>query len=129
MNRNESYASALKRSGVSSRPNPGMKHDEDKLTREREEAWVGDAVLALFVREWILEEDGILDGDKFIRFTSNDFLRATGNPTSVEAEIGRVYSAEGLNPAFDHIREKLLPVFLRQEKARTKRLRSGNLRD
>ena len=64
-----------------------MKHDEEKLTREREEAWVGDAVLALFVREWILGKDGGLDGDKFIRFTSNDFLRVIGNPTSVEAGI------------------------------------------
>ncbi|MBJ07237.1 MAG: hypothetical protein CMO40_09020 [Verrucomicrobiaceae bacterium] len=106
-----------------------MKHDEEKLTREREEAWVGDAVLALFVREWILGKDGGLDGDKFIRFTSNDFLRVIGNPTSVEAGIGRVYRKGGLAPAFDHIRENLLPVFLQQEKVRAKRLRTGNLRD
>ena len=105
-----------------------MKHDEEQLTRDREEAWLGDAVLALFVREWILKEDGVLDGDKFIRFTSNDFLRATGNPTQVEAGIGRIYRSDGLQGAFDYIRECLLPVFLQQEKVRERRMRSGNLR-
>ncbi|HJM63802.1 MAG: hypothetical protein CMN05_04535 [Roseibacillus sp.] len=105
-----------------------MKHNAEELTREREEAWVGDAVLSLFVREWILKEDGVLDGDKFIRFTSNDFLRATGNPTRVEAGIGRIYRSEGLRRAFDYIRENLLPVFLQQEKVRERRLRSGNVR-
>ena len=35
-----------------------MKHNEERLTREREEAWIGDAVLALFVREWILKQEG-----------------------------------------------------------------------
>ena len=101
-----------------------MKHNEEQLTREREEARAGDAVPALFVREWILKE---LDGDKFIRFTSNDFLRATGNPTRVEAGIGPIYRSEGLQGAFDFIRENLLPVFLQQEKVRERRLRSGNL--
>lgn len=105
-----------------------MKHDEEQLTREREEAWVGDAVLALFVREWILEKDGTLDGEKFIRFTSNDFLRVIGNPTRVEAEIGRVYKREGLQAAFDYLADRLLPVFLQQEKVRERRLRSGNLK-
>lgn len=105
-----------------------MKHDDVQLTREREEAWVGDAVLALFVREWILREDGALDGDKFIRFTSNDFLRATGNPTRVEARIGQVYKSEGLQAAFLHIEELLLPIFLQQEKARARRVRSGQIK-
>ena len=102
-----------------------MKHNEEQLTREREEAWIGDAVLALFVREWILKEDEELDGDKFIRFTSNEFLRATGNPTRVEAGIGRIYRSEGLQGAFDFIRGNLLPIFLQQEKVRERRLRSG----
>ena len=30
-----------------------MKIDEAAITKEREEAWIGDAVLALYVREWI----------------------------------------------------------------------------
>ncbi len=105
-----------------------MKHDELQLTREREEAWVGDAVLALFVREWIMRVDGALDGDKFTRFTSNDFLRVVGNPTRVEAVIGQLYKRDGLQAAFDHIAEQLLPVFLQQEKVRERRLRGGSLR-
>lgn len=105
-----------------------MKPDLDRLTRERKEAWTGDAVLALFVREWILREKDSLDGDMFIRFTSNDFLRQLGNPTSVEAEIGRVYRDEGLAAAFAHIEEHLLPVFIRCEKARDQRIRSGQLK-
>ena len=36
-----------------------MNHHMDKATEERlrAEAWVGDAILALYVREWILAED------------------------------------------------------------------------
>ena len=93
------------------------------MTREREEAWVGDAVLALFVREWILREQKELDGAKFVRFTSNDFLRALGNPTTVEAEIGVIYQERGLEAAFAHMEENLLPLFLRQEKVREKQIR------
>jgi hypothetical protein len=105
-----------------------MKRDLEAMTREREEAWVGDAVLALYVREWILREQKELDGAKFVRFTSNDFLRALGNPTSVEAEIGVVYQSHGLEAAFAHMEEKLLPVFLQQEKVREKQILSGNIK-
>lgn len=93
-----------------------MKVDEAALTKEREEAWVGDAVLALYVREWLLAKGEGLDGEAFIRFTSNDFLRLQGNPTSVEAEIGRVYQTDGLQAGFDWIEEKLLPRFLVRQK-------------
>jgi hypothetical protein len=102
-----------------------MKRDFEAMTREREEAWVGDAVLALYVREWILREQHELDGAKFVRFTSNGFLRALGNPTSVEAEIGVIYKERGLEAAFAHMEEKLLPVFLQQEKVRERQLRGG----
>lgn len=105
-----------------------VKHDAEKLTREREEAWVGDAVLALHVREKILKEDGRLDGEKFVRFTSNDFLSAKGNPTSVEAEIGRIYTAEGLDVARQWIEDELLPLFLKKEKIREKVLRTQGSR-
>lgn len=105
-----------------------MKKDLEALTREREEAWVGDAVLALYVREWILRERKELDGAKFVRFTSNDFLRALGNPTSVEAEIGVIYQEGGLEAAFAHMEEKLLPLFLQQEKVREKQIRSGQIK-
>lgn len=93
-----------------------MKVDEAALTKEREEAWVGDAVLALYVREWLLAQGKGLDGQAFIRFTSNDFLRQVGNPTSVEAQIGRIYQEKGLQAGFDWIEETLLPRFLVREK-------------
>ena len=105
-----------------------MKHNEERLTREREEAWIGDAVLALFVREWILREQCALDGEKFIRFTSNDFLRGIGNPTQVEAQIGCVYRDEGMAQAYKYIEDNLLPVFLGQERARAQRIRNGELK-
>ncbi len=102
-----------------------MKIDEAALTKEREEAWVGDAVLALYVREWLLKNGSGLDGEAFIRFTSNDFLRLQGNPTSVEAQIGRIYSEEGLQAGFNWIEEKLLSLFLNREKQLAARDKKG----
>ena len=68
-----------------------MKRTTEEIDQEREEAWIGDAILALYMREWLLREKGKIDGEAFIRATSNDFLRVKGNPTAVEAEIGREY--------------------------------------
>jgi dsRNA-specific ribonuclease len=87
-----------------------------------QQAWLGDAVLALYVREKILRDDGALDGDKYTRMTSNQFLSAWGEPTAVEAEIGRLYQQEGLPAAFQWIETRLVPVFARQEQNRRKRL-------
>lgn len=84
--------------------------------QEREEAWVGDAVLALYMRKMILKEQGKMDGEMFIRCTSNDFLRNVGNATSVEALIGRIYDESGLQVAFDWIEHTLVPIFRQQEK-------------
>ncbi len=92
------------------------KKTDPELVREREEAWVGDAVLALYMRRLILAEQGKMDGEMFIRCTSNDFLRNIGNPTSVEALIGRIYEEQGLQAAFDWMEFQLLPVFRKQEK-------------
>ena len=75
----------------------------------RAQAWVGDAVLALYVREWILSFKGEIDGDFFVEVTSNDFLRLTGNATGVEAQIGRIYKAEGLAAAYAWIDANLRP--------------------
>lgn len=75
----------------------------------RAQAWVGDAILALYVREWILSFKGQIDGKLFIEFTSNDFLRLTGNATAVEAQIGRIYKAEGLEAANTWIETNLRP--------------------
>ncbi len=89
---------------------------DEELMREREEAWVGDAVLALYMRELILKEQGKMDGEMFVRCTSNDFLRNIGNATSVEALIGRIYQEKGLQAAFEWMEFELLPVFRKQEK-------------
>jgi 23S rRNA maturation mini-RNase III len=82
------------------------------------EAWLGDAVLCLYARQRILSEDGRIEAAKCTRMTSNQFLSAVGEASEVEAELGRVYSMEGLEAAFAWIERKLLPVFERQESKR-----------
>ena len=72
-----------------------MSRTEDILRQEREAAWIGDAVLALFARQFVLRERCAMDGEWFTRLTSNEFLSAFGNPTRVEAGIGRIYQEGG----------------------------------
>ncbi len=103
-------------------PVPSKKTLDSQIKIEREEAWTGDAVLALYMRRWILAKYQQMDGEMFVRATSNDFLRAIGNPTSVEAMIGRCFEEQGLQVAFDLIETKLLPVFLQQEKVRDRNM-------
>lgn len=43
----------------------------DKL---RAQAWIGDAVLTLYARLRILREQGVADGPKAARMSSNQFL-------------------------------------------------------
>ena len=97
--------------------------------QKRDLAWIGDAVLALFARQWILAEPSIAQQDRseaFIRLTANQFLSSRGEPTAVEAEIGRIYQRDGLQAAFHHIESSLLPLFKKQwAKAR----RPGSYRD
>jgi dsRNA-specific ribonuclease len=87
---------------------------DEELRQEREAAWVGDAVLALFAREYVLRERNAMDGEWFTRLTSNDFLSAFGNPTRVEASIGKLYLAGGLQAAFAWMDAELIPVFRKQ---------------
>ncbi len=95
-----------------------------KLSAEtRNAAWIGDAVLSLFVRAWILRRHGAMDGECLTAFTSNAFLAAFGNPTEVEAAIGHVYERDGLAAAFTEIEGKLLPTFLAQERRRARERR------
>jgi len=89
----------------------------DEIEQLRAEAWIGDAVLALFVRGWLLSRTARETslGQRtalFELFVSNQFLSSFGEPTRVEAEIGRLYESHGLSAAFDSIEEKLLPRFL-----------------
>lgn len=98
--------------------------EEEKRTK----AWIGDAVLALYARRWILAEPSIKANeraDAFIRMTSNKFLSAIGEPTAMEAEIGLIYEADGLDAAFAHIEETYLPLFKKQQ---AKRKQPGSYR-
>jgi 23S rRNA maturation mini-RNase III len=85
------------------------------------DAWIGDAVLSLYARLRILRGDGVLDSEKFIRMTSNQFLATMGEPSEVEAEIGRVFERDGLDAAYRWIEAKLMPMFERQEANRMRR--------
>jgi dsRNA-specific ribonuclease len=91
-----------------------------KLRRMRllEEAWIGDAVLCLWARRRTLRETGSVDSARLERMTSNRFLATLGEPSEVEAEIGRIFEAEGLEKAFAWIEQKLMPLFERQEEKR-----------
>ena len=86
----------------------------DDLRLEREAAWIGDAVLALFARQFVLRERQTMDGEWFTRLTSNEFLSAFGNPTRVEAGIGRLYQEGGLDAAFGWMETHLIPLFRKQ---------------
>jgi len=87
---------------------------EEELRQVRENAWVGDAVLALFARQFVLKERNTMDGEWFTRLTSNEFLSAFGNPTKVEASIGILYLEGGLDAAFAWMNAELIPLFRKQ---------------
>jgi len=100
----------------------------------RDKAWLGDAVLSLFARQWLLgpPQDwqvpsppscDLNRAELFTWLTSNQFLSAFRDPTQVEAEIGLVYEKEGLQAAFEYIQAHLLPLFVRQVNNRAKALR------
>lgn len=91
-----------------------MSRKDEEIRREREAAWIGDAVLALFARQFILRERGSMDGESFTRLTSNDFLSAFGNPTRVEAAIGKLYQEGGLEAAFAWMDAELVPMYRKQ---------------
>lgn len=88
-----------------------MSVKSETIRRERECAWIGDAVLALFARQFVLRERGSMDGEWFTLLTSNDFLSAFGNPTRVEAMIGEIYQNQGLAAAFAWMDAELVPHF------------------
>ena len=87
---------------------------------ERELAWLGDAVLTLFARAYILRDGLGMNPLKIAAMTSNQFLSCFGNPTRVEAELGKLYSEQGLSVAFAKIEADLLPLFLKQWKKQEK---------
>jgi dsRNA-specific ribonuclease len=88
----------------------------------RNEAWIGDAVLALFARSWLLQiGQGETAKDRnrlFELWVSNQFLSSFGEPTSIEAAIGRTYASGGLDAAFAFIEENLLERFIQTARNR-----------
>jgi 23S rRNA maturation mini-RNase III len=92
-----------------------------KSEAELNEAWIGDAVLSLHARLKILRDHGRIDAPLAASMTSNQFLSCAGEPTSVEAAIGRVYLDHGLLAAFEHIDSRLAPLFERQQAKRARR--------
>jgi len=92
---------------------PVTRSRHEAIQREREEAWLGDAALALVVREWILAREGRMEAPLFAELTSNQFLSRLGAPTTVEAEIGRVFREGGLDAVRAWITGRLIPHFER----------------
>jgi hypothetical protein len=89
----------------------------------RGEAWVGDAVLALYARRWLLRHTTkkMSDADRqqlFELFVSNQFLSSFGEPSQVEATIGRKFEEEGLLAAFTHIEKSFLDAFRKSARKR-----------
>lgn len=84
------------------------------MREKRDLAWLGDAVLALYARQWLLDQPGhpqLTRQERFIRFTSNEFLQSIGEPTEVEAQIGQAYRESGIEAAFQWIKTRLQPRF------------------
>jgi len=89
----------------------------------RGEAWVGDAVLALYARRWLLRytTKKMSEADRqqlFELFVSNQFLSSFGEPSQVEAAIGRKFEEEGLLAAFTHIENSFLDSFRKRARKR-----------
>lgn len=92
---------------------------EDSALRDC--SWIGDAVLGLCAREWIIAHQPHLTRPRhelFRDLTSNAFLASFGPPTEVEARLGVLYQAQGLDGARSWFESTLIPVFLRQERKR-----------
>lgn len=107
-------------------PKPATGSPTPPLTAAQSDAWLGDAVLELYVRGWVLRTHGRVDAAMKTRFTCNQFLNCHGHPTLVEARIGAIYRDQGLEAAFGWIRETLEPLFLKQEAKRRRQLRSDS---
>ena len=84
------------------------------MEQEKADAWMGDAVLALFARRWILDTFGRPDGALQNLVTSNQFLSRFGVPTAVEASIGRALAADGMDAALALVKERFLADMVKQ---------------
>jgi dsRNA-specific ribonuclease len=95
-----------------------METPQTSLDLRRQKAWIGDAVLELYARRWVLQHKKTVDAELKTRLTCNQFLNCLGNPTAVEAEIGLIFEQAGLEAAFSHIQQHLEPLFHQQQKRR-----------
>jgi hypothetical protein len=79
-----------------------------KLRRKSilEDAWLGDAVLALFARQRILSSGQGIDNEKAIRMTSNKFLTILGASAPSTKRKGSMPPSHTSRPASS-------PYFLR----------------
>ena len=84
----------------------------------REDAWIGDAVLELLIRQWVLNQGRGVDAERKKQLTCNQFLSALGPPTEVEARVGILYQQQGLEAAKAFIEQELLPRHEQQERRR-----------
>lgn len=85
-------------------------------------AWLGDAVLGLYMRKRIAASTGKIDTPAFIEVTSNQFLSSFASPTRVEAQIGMIYTKEGIEAAEAFLDKEIWPRAERQiEKIHSKR--------
>jgi dsRNA-specific ribonuclease len=84
----------------------------------RAQAWLGDAVLGLLAREWLMGQGLSLDSTAFQQMTSNQFLATFGQPTRVEAGIGLLYAEAGLDAVRQWFTAALLPRYQAQENNR-----------
>lgn len=98
----------------------------EEIARLREDAWLGDAVLSLYARGYLLEQehtDNAARTEAYHNMTSNHFLACLGEPTAVEAQIGRLYKRDGLEAAFQWLDEQVKPIYEKQESNRQRKRR------
>jgi dsRNA-specific ribonuclease len=84
-------------------------------TETNDLAWLGDAVLALYMRQLLLKNfAGRQLGPLFQKITSNQFLSSFGEPTRFEASIGLVYEQKGFAAAMQFVEANVLPTLSSQ---------------
>ncbi len=117
-------------SGAATVDRPWLNFRAIPLEERRASAWLGDAVLALWARDWLRRTGRNLDQTAFTRLTSNQFLSALGQPDAVEAWIGQTFAQQGFPAVSEMLDAFLLPIFHRQEANRINLVRpSGARRD
>ncbi len=96
---------------------PKSSRHKKALAKLQDEAWIGDSILGLYLRQLLLDnkiEEKAERGELYAWFSSNQFLSTFGRPTEVEARIGRIFQEEGLGAAFEYLTATILPVMQKQ---------------